>query len=190
LKNQRVLEIDGVDGRCGKGARRITMTHALLSAALPIIPSIRRVSVCLIQPRDRRWDRDGERTCGRLGIYVQIYSPTLSHQRDARSGIVARISMTNSKQTSNRVASVAGRTLQSNSASALQESLAGSALRQTGSTAQTGAKTEAKSVPSARQSKVRKRDAHSGRKRGLAIQSQAIQGRERCSPRNRTRAIN
>jgi hypothetical protein len=48
----------------------------------------------------------------------------------------------NSKQTSSRVASVAGKTLQSNGASSLQKSLAGSALRQAGSSAQTGAKTE------------------------------------------------
>lgn len=50
----------------------------------------------------------------------------------------------NTKQTSPRVASLAGKTLQSDSASALQRSLAGSALRQAGSAAQTGAKTEAK----------------------------------------------
>lgn len=55
----------------------------------------------------------------------------------------------NSKQTSPRVASVAAKTLQSNSASSLQKSLAGSALRQAGSGAagsgvQTGARTEAK----------------------------------------------
>lgn len=50
----------------------------------------------------------------------------------------------NIKQTSPQVASLAGKTLQSGSASALQRSLAGSALRQAGSTAQTGAKTEAK----------------------------------------------
>lgn len=50
----------------------------------------------------------------------------------------------NTKQTSSRVASLAGKTLQSNSASALQRSLAGSALRQVGTTAQTGAKTEGK----------------------------------------------
>jgi len=50
----------------------------------------------------------------------------------------------NPKQTSSRVASVAGKTLQSNGASAIQKSLAGSALRQAGSPAQTGAKTEDK----------------------------------------------
>jgi hypothetical protein len=49
---------------------------------------------------------------------------------------------TNSKQTSGRVAAVAGKTLQSNTASGLQKSLAGSALRQAGTAAQTGAKTE------------------------------------------------
>jgi hypothetical protein len=48
----------------------------------------------------------------------------------------------NPKQTSPRVASVAGRTLQSDGASAVQRSLAGSALRQAGTTAQTGARTE------------------------------------------------
>lgn len=50
----------------------------------------------------------------------------------------------NSKQTSTRVASVAGKTLQSSGANSLQKSLAGSALRQAGSTAQTGARTEDK----------------------------------------------
>lgn len=50
----------------------------------------------------------------------------------------------NTKQTSTRVASVAGKTLGSSSASTLQKSLAGSALRQAGSPAQTGAKTEDK----------------------------------------------
>jgi hypothetical protein len=50
----------------------------------------------------------------------------------------------NSKQTSARVASVAGKTLQSAGASSIQKSLAGSALRQNGSSAQTGAKTEDK----------------------------------------------
>lgn len=48
----------------------------------------------------------------------------------------------NTKQTSSRVASTAGKTLQSQGASALQKSLAGSALRQTGSSAQTGARVE------------------------------------------------
>lgn len=50
----------------------------------------------------------------------------------------------NTKQTSSRVASTAGRTLQSNNTSALQKSLAGSALRQAGNAAQTGARTETK----------------------------------------------
>lgn len=49
---------------------------------------------------------------------------------------------TNNKQTSSRVASTAGKTLGSSSASAIQKSLAGSALRQAGDTAQTGAKIE------------------------------------------------
>lgn len=48
----------------------------------------------------------------------------------------------NTKQTSSRVATTAGRTLQSNNASALQKSLAGSALRQAGTPAQTGARME------------------------------------------------
>lgn len=48
----------------------------------------------------------------------------------------------NAKQTSQQVASVAGKTLQSSSSSSIQKSLAGSALRQAGSPAQTGAKTE------------------------------------------------
>jgi hypothetical protein len=51
---------------------------------------------------------------------------------------------TNSKQTSSRVASVAGKTLQAPSSSTTQRSLAGSALRQAGSSAQTGAKIEGK----------------------------------------------
>lgn len=51
---------------------------------------------------------------------------------------------TNSKRTSPRVASAAGKALQSPSASALQKSLAGSALRQVGSPAQTGAQAEDK----------------------------------------------
>lgn len=51
----------------------------------------------------------------------------------------------NTKQTSSQVASLAGKTLQSGSASAVQRSLAGSALRQAGSPAQTGALTSAKS---------------------------------------------
>lgn len=50
----------------------------------------------------------------------------------------------NPKQTSPRVASVAGKALQSSSSSDLQKSLAGSALRQRSSGAQTGAKTEAR----------------------------------------------
>ena len=51
---------------------------------------------------------------------------------------------TNTKQTSARVASTAGKTLGSPSASALQRSLAGSALRQAGTSAQTGAGIEAR----------------------------------------------
>lgn len=50
----------------------------------------------------------------------------------------------NSKQTSSRVATVAGKTLGSGSSSTIQKTLAGSALRQAGSPAQTGAKTEDK----------------------------------------------
>lgn len=50
----------------------------------------------------------------------------------------------NTKQTSSRVATVAGRTLSSTSSSGIQKSLAGSALRQAGSPAQTGARTEDK----------------------------------------------
>jgi len=50
--------------------------------------------------------------------------------------------MKNTKQTSPKVASTAGKTLSSTGSSAVQKSLAGSALRQAGSTAQTGAKTE------------------------------------------------
>lgn len=50
--------------------------------------------------------------------------------------------MKNTKQTSSKVASTAGKTLSSAGASGIQKSLAGSALRQSGSTAQTGAKTE------------------------------------------------
>lgn len=48
----------------------------------------------------------------------------------------------NVKQTSSKVASIAGKTLGSSSASDIQRSLAGSALRQAGRPAQTGAKTE------------------------------------------------
>ncbi|WP_066736124.1 hypothetical protein [Cupriavidus sp. D384] len=51
---------------------------------------------------------------------------------------------TNSKRTSPQVASTAGKTLGGSSSSALQKSLAGSALRQSGTTAQTGANTESK----------------------------------------------
>lgn len=50
----------------------------------------------------------------------------------------------NTKQTSSRVATVAGKTLGNTSSSGIQKSLAGSALRQAGSPAQTGAKTEDK----------------------------------------------
>lgn len=48
----------------------------------------------------------------------------------------------NSKQTSPRVATVASKTLRSPASSAVQKSLAGSALRQAGTPAQTGAKIE------------------------------------------------
>lgn len=50
---------------------------------------------------------------------------------------------TNSKQTSPSVASLAGKTLQSGSASQLQRELAGSALAQAGTGKQTGAAIEA-----------------------------------------------
>ncbi len=50
----------------------------------------------------------------------------------------------NTKKTSDRVATVAGKTLHSSSSSDIQKSLAGSALRQAGKSAQTGAKTEDK----------------------------------------------
>jgi type IV secretory pathway TrbL component len=50
----------------------------------------------------------------------------------------------NTKKTSARVASTAGKTLSSNGASSIQKSLAGSALRQAGATAQTGSGIEAK----------------------------------------------
>ncbi len=50
----------------------------------------------------------------------------------------------NSKQTSPHVASVTGKALGSSSSSAVQRSLAGSALRQAGSSAQTGAQTESR----------------------------------------------
>lgn len=52
--------------------------------------------------------------------------------------------MANTKQTSHHVASTAARTLSNPSSSALQKSLAGSALRQSGTKAQTGASMEAK----------------------------------------------
>lgn len=52
----------------------------------------------------------------------------------------------NTKQTSSKVASLAGKTLQSSGASDVQRSLAGSALRQAGTSAQTGAKMEAKAA--------------------------------------------
>lgn len=48
----------------------------------------------------------------------------------------------NTKQTSQRVASIASHTLRSPGSSAMQKSLAGSALRQAGTPAQTGAKVE------------------------------------------------
>lgn len=52
----------------------------------------------------------------------------------------------NSKQTSPKVASVAGQTLQNPNVSDLQRSLAGSALRQAGKPAQTGATTETRAA--------------------------------------------
>lgn len=52
----------------------------------------------------------------------------------------------NSKQTSSHVASVAGKAFGSSSASAVQKSLAGSALRQAGSPAQSGAQTESRAA--------------------------------------------
>jgi hypothetical protein len=54
--------------------------------------------------------------------------------------------MANTKQTSSRVASTAGKTLGSASTSSLQKSLAGSALRQAGSGAQTSGKMEHKAA--------------------------------------------
>ena len=51
---------------------------------------------------------------------------------------------TNTKQTSNSVGSLAGKTLQSSNASQVQKSLAGSALAQSGTGKQTGAGMEAK----------------------------------------------
>lgn len=59
-------------------------------------------------------------------------------------GLKGIVMSRNAKQTSARVASLAAKTLQDESASALQRSLAGSALRQAGAPAETGAKTEAK----------------------------------------------
>ena len=50
----------------------------------------------------------------------------------------------NTKQTSSQVASLAGKTLRNRGVSTVQRSLAGSALRQFGTPAQTGAKMEAK----------------------------------------------
>ena len=50
----------------------------------------------------------------------------------------------NTKQTSPQVASLAGKTLQSSSSSGVQRSLAGSALRQAGTPAQTGTEMEGK----------------------------------------------
>lgn len=63
----------------------------------------------------------------------------------------------NSKQTSPRVASVAGKALGSSTSSAAQKSLAGSALRQAGTSAQTGASIEraaSRALDSSRSSKV------------------------------------
>lgn len=63
----------------------------------------------------------------------------------------------NTKQTSNRVASVAGKTLQSPSSSAVLRSIAGSALRQAGTPAQTGSKIEgtaSRALDNSRSSKV------------------------------------
>ena len=50
---------------------------------------------------------------------------------------------TNRKQASPSVASLAGKTLQTSGASQTQKTVAGSALRQSGSRARTGAQTEA-----------------------------------------------
>ena len=50
----------------------------------------------------------------------------------------------NLKKTSPVVASLAGKTLRSGAASAIQRTVSGSALRQAGNSAQTGAKTEGK----------------------------------------------
>lgn len=63
----------------------------------------------------------------------------------------------NTKQTSPRVASIAGKTLQSPGSSAIQRSIAGSPLRQAGTTAQTGAKVEgaaSRALDNPRSSKV------------------------------------
>lgn len=63
----------------------------------------------------------------------------------------------NSKQTSPRVATVAAKTLRSSGASAVQKSIAGSALRQAGTGAQTGAKVEgtaSRALDNPRSSKV------------------------------------
>jgi hypothetical protein len=49
---------------------------------------------------------------------------------------------TNTKQTSPRVATIASSTLRSPGSSAVQKTIAGSALRQAGTPAQTGAKVE------------------------------------------------
>ncbi len=66
---------------------------------------------------------------------------------------------TNSKRTSPQVASTAGKALGSSSSSALQKSLAGSALRQSGTSAQTGDSTEhkaSKALDNARSSSLTK----------------------------------
>jgi hypothetical protein len=63
----------------------------------------------------------------------------------------------NTKQTSQRVASTASKTLRSPSSSAAQKSIAGSALRQAGTSAQTGAKVEgtaSRALDNPRSSKV------------------------------------
>jgi len=52
--------------------------------------------------------------------------------------------MPNKKQTTGKVASLAAKTLSDSSSSALQRSLAASALRQTGNSSQTGKEMEAK----------------------------------------------
>jgi hypothetical protein len=53
---------------------------------------------------------------------------------------------TNTKQTSPAIASLAGRTLQSNSASGIERSMAAAALRQSGTSAQTGAAMESRAA--------------------------------------------